>query len=1060
MLRRRSVRLRIVVLVLVPVIALIGLYATVLALTLGSVASLRTAASVRDQVTKPLTNAQLQLSAERASALQYLANPTHARLVAYLSQEPKTDAAVRRLNTAEAAVAKNSTAGEVRALRVLSRKLSGLRDLRATVVSLGLSRAEAASAYGGIISGGNNVIIQAILPLLDTPGAVQANNLVIMEESLQAAAEERDLFSADLTSHSYPGSDRRLINQLIVLRRTTWDEAMASLDHTYRRFFTHDISVNTSANLGGFENQILAGPRSAMAIPPDNWIAAGNAYSTGFKHALTQAARQIRDESVTKARSLVLRLILAGGFGLLAIAAALTLALVISRGLLRQFDELRTSAFNLSSVRLPAILARLRSGADVDLAIETPRLEADSSEIGQLREAINLATQTAIAAAVDEVSMRRGVNDVFRNLARRNQSLLTRQLELLDAMERRIHDPEELADLFRVDHLTTRMRRHAEGLLIVAGGTSGRSWRNPVPIMDVMRAAVAEVEDYTRIRVTSRSMSSIAGHAVADVIHMLAELIENATTFSPANTPVRVESDVVAKGLVIEIEDRGLGMGEGQLAEVNSRLNDPQPLDLSGSEQLGLYIAGKLARRHEVKITMQGSAYGGVTAVVLVPSVLVVEAGVQPSGPIGIRELGGRPVPQLPGPAQPDVAVAASSPVGEDYGSPGYLVDLETAATAITTTAAHIATGPLTADPLEPLDPGPLEGESARPAVVPAEPVSSVPAQFAGQAALLGDGFAGRPARSPEAAEPITAAAAAAGGPAGAEEAAAPMLALGPVTEIFLPTDQDLKAQMTAEFETPVRAAGDFGPVDPSVGSIGSAFAPMSDFATAELGPPVRQPTDSPADWPPVAEPSSAPANSGPQLSATTDASLQGNSAGWLSLSDGAPAGQNGSIYDDLPRRSGPQLPMRPAQPPNLSFDPAADGPGSVFGPGAGINSFDGFSPQVTNPLAMYPLLANNSPVSNQSELEGLDELPVRVRQANLAPQLRETTTPTSPFTPEQASRYVAAPEMPASPAISHAPAGEPSPEAARSTMAALQRGWERGRSVAEQMSDKPDGEQ
>ncbi len=212
---------------------------------------------------------------------------------------------------------------------------------------------------------------------------------------------------------------------------------------------------------------------------------------------------------------------------------------------------------------LPAILARLRAGEEIDVGTDTPQLEAGPSEIGQLQEAINVAARTAIGAAVDEVALRRGVNDVFRNLARRNQSLLTRQLELLDAMERRVHDPEELADLFRVDHLTTRMRRHAEGLLIVAGGTSGRVWRDPVPIMDVMRAAVAEIEDYTRIRVTSRTTSSVAGHAVADIIHLLAEIVENATTFSPANTPVRIEADIVAKGLIVEIEDRGLGMSEG-----------------------------------------------------------------------------------------------------------------------------------------------------------------------------------------------------------------------------------------------------------------------------------------------------------------------------------------------------------------------------------------------------------------------------------------------------------------------------------------------------------------
>ena len=165
-----------------------------------------------------------------------------------------------------------STVAEQRALRVLTRKLSGLRNLRGTIVSLDVSRAEAAAEYGAIIAGGNNVIIQAILPLLDTPGAVQANNLVVMEESLQAAAEERDLFNSDLTAHTYPGADQRLVSQLIILRRQTLNEAMSSLDHSYRKYFSRDISVNTSATLTGFENEILASPRSAMAIPSGAWM--------------------------------------------------------------------------------------------------------------------------------------------------------------------------------------------------------------------------------------------------------------------------------------------------------------------------------------------------------------------------------------------------------------------------------------------------------------------------------------------------------------------------------------------------------------------------------------------------------------------------------------------------------------------------------------------------------------------------------------------------------------------------------------------------------------------
>ena len=189
-----------------------------------------------------------------------------------------------------------------------------------------------------------------------------------------------------------------------------------------------------------------------------------------------------------------------------------------------------------------------------------------------MQQAFNTVQRTAIEAAVDEANLRRGISDVFRNLARRSQVLLHRQLRLLDGMERRASEPEELEDLFRIDHLTTRMRRHAEGLIILSGEPPGRTWRHPVPLMDVLRAAVAEVEDYTRIRVEARTRAALSGTAVADVIHLIAELAENATVFSPPNTPVKITGDVVGRGFAVEIEDRGLGITEERLAEINRNL--------------------------------------------------------------------------------------------------------------------------------------------------------------------------------------------------------------------------------------------------------------------------------------------------------------------------------------------------------------------------------------------------------------------------------------------------------------------------------------------------------
>ena len=270
------------------------------------------------------------------------------------------------------------------------------------------------------------------------------------------------------------------------------------------------------------------------------------------------------------------------------------------------------------------MVGRLRRGENVDVNAEAPALRIGRDEIGRVGQAFDLVRQTAIRAAVEEARLRQGLNDVFRSLARRSQSLLHRQLTLLDQMERRASDPEALDDLFRLDHLTTRMRRHAEGLVILAGAPPGRGWSSPVRMVDVMRGAIAEVEDYARVSVATRSQAALAGSAVADVIHLLAELIENATTLSPPYTSVRVSGDTVANGFVIEVEDRGLGMSPTRLAELNDRLATPPEFNPSDSEQLGLFVVSQLAKRHGIRVTLKASPYGGTAAIVLIPRHLVV----------------------------------------------------------------------------------------------------------------------------------------------------------------------------------------------------------------------------------------------------------------------------------------------------------------------------------------------------------------------------------------------------------------------------------------------------
>ena len=304
------------------------------------------------------------------------------------------------------------------------------------------------------------------------------------------------------------------------------------------------------------------------------------------------------------------------------------------------------------------MVGRLRRGENVDVNAEAPPLRVGRDEIGRVGQAFDLVRQTAIRAAVEEARLRQGLNDVFRSLARRSQSLLHRQLTLLDQMERRASDPEALDDLFRLDHLTTRMRRHAEGLVILAGAPPGRGWSSPVRMVDVMRGAIAEVEDYARVSVATRSQAALTGSAVADVIHLLAELIENATTLSPPYTSVRVSGDTVAHGFVIEVEDRGLGIGPTRLAELNDRLANPPEFNPSDSEQLGLFVVSQLAKRHGIRVTLKASPYGGTAAIVLIPRHLVVTEEAFRSG--------------LPGePAMAQLVANGNSGLSELDGVPG-----------------------------------------------------------------------------------------------------------------------------------------------------------------------------------------------------------------------------------------------------------------------------------------------------------------------------------------------------------------------------------------------------
>lgn len=323
---------------------------------------------------------------------------------------------------------------------------------------------------------------------------------------------------------------------------------------------------------------------------------------------------------------------LLAGIGILLVAIiGAVVAVRLSNRLVKRMKQLRMETLELADVRLPRIVQRVRGGAQIDLDTEMPPLDYGSDELGQVAGAFNQAQRTAVAAAAQEAEIQNGVRTVFLNIAHRSQVVVRRQLEVLDKAEREQEDPEQLELLFQLDHLATRARRSAENLLILGGERPGRRWRNPVPLVEIVRSAIGETEHYRRVNTGRMPDLLISGAAVADVIHLLAELVDNATAFSPPDSRVEVRSNRVGRGVVVEIEDQGVGLSREERDDINNFLQSPPDFGVMAltedEARLGLFVISQLAFRHGISVTLVDSAYGGVRAIVLIRSALIADPG-------------------------------------------------------------------------------------------------------------------------------------------------------------------------------------------------------------------------------------------------------------------------------------------------------------------------------------------------------------------------------------------------------------------------------------------------
>ncbi|MFK4069264.1 nitrate- and nitrite sensing domain-containing protein [Streptomyces sp. NPDC029674] len=369
---------------------------------------------------------------------------------------------------------------------------------------------------------------------------------------------------------------------------------------------------------------------AGKGITPEAWWATTSAKFDAYRTIESDLADKAVDEASDIAATAQRNAYITGAIVVLALLAAFILAGMMARQMSKAMRQLRTAAFGIAEQRLPMLVDQL-SRTDpgrVDTRVQ-PIPISSTDEIGEVARAFDQVHREAVRLAAEQALLRGNINAIFTNLSRRNQSLIEGQLTLITDLENNEADPDQLENLFRLDHLATRMRRNGENLLVLSGEEPGRRWDQPVPLVDVLRAASSEVEQYERIELSGVPEAEIHGLAVTDLVHLLAELLENATTFSSPQTKVRVTATRLPDGrIMVEIHDKGIGLTAEDFADINHKLANPPTVDAAISQRMGLFVVGRLSDRHGIRVQLRPSGEAaGTTSLVMLPDAITHGGG-------------------------------------------------------------------------------------------------------------------------------------------------------------------------------------------------------------------------------------------------------------------------------------------------------------------------------------------------------------------------------------------------------------------------------------------------
>ncbi|GGS30844.1 sensor histidine kinase [Actinokineospora fastidiosa] len=562
--------------------------------------------------------------------------------------------------------------GEVSATRFdeAVQHLAPLADVRARVPKDGSTSLMAYTiAVKALLDFDQALVSQFGDPLLSgTATALHHIEVAREQVALQQAVVLTGLARGDLAS-----ADQRALAESVLRMTDRLSDFQAVATPQQRREFTVRME-STDVALRDRLVQTAVNTSGGLRIEPTEWNRSSEATAArlaevgaGLAGELRGAADRLQDQ--TSDRAGLASVILLG-----MIVAAGAIGWIVGRQLLRSLTALRRAALEVADHRLPAVVAGIRANTEPDTAIEPVPVHT-TEELGQLARAFDAVHRQAVLSATEQAELRSDMRNIFVNLSRRSQGLVERQLKLMEELERKEEDPDQLANLFKLDHLATRMRRNNENLMVLSGTEVSRRFTKPVPLVSVLRAAVSEIEQYQRVVVHPAPPVEVVGYAAGDLVHLVAELLDNATAFSPPRSQVVVGARARGDGdVLVEITDEGIGMAEAELIAVNRRLAEDAPAELPVSRQLGLFVVARLAARQGVRVRLRpvGDGKDGLRAVVLVPAELVRAQTVTPVPATTAPGANGRVLPRGSAtalmPRVPDTSPAASGPIPTAHG--------------------------------------------------------------------------------------------------------------------------------------------------------------------------------------------------------------------------------------------------------------------------------------------------------------------------------------------------------------------------------------------------------